>query len=366
VVVLTGSNFTGATQVAFNGTVAPIFTVNSGTQITVTVPAGVTTGPITVTGPGGVGTSTTNFVVPPINDLCANAIAISCGQTVTGTTVGATATGDPTATCTTTITTGGVFYSIVGTGGNITVSTCSPVSTFDTKLYVFTGSCGAYTCVAGNDDNNACTGNTLTSQVTFPSVLGTTYLVFVSGFQTASGPFGLSATCAAVPPALTSLSPVTGPEGTPVTITGTGFTGASRVAFNGITAAYTVVNATTITTTVPVGATTGNVVVTNNAMNSNGLLFTMTMPSATATAHATQFSVWPNPASAKAGLHVTLAAAAPAATITLHNVLGQVVATHAFIGTATEMSTAGLAAGTYLLTVQVKGQVPNVKRVVLE
>ena len=39
-VVLTGSNFTGATAVTFNGVAAPGFVVNSSTQLTVSVPAG--------------------------------------------------------------------------------------------------------------------------------------------------------------------------------------------------------------------------------------------------------------------------------------------------------------------------------------
>ncbi|GAA4347393.1 hypothetical protein GCM10023185_02470 [Hymenobacter saemangeumensis] len=368
VVVITGTNFTGATQVAFNGVNAPMFTVTSATSITVTVPVGATNGPISVTGPGGVATSTTNFAIPPANDLCANAIPIMCGQTVTGTTVGATTTGDPTATCTTSITTGGVFYTIVGTGANITLSTCSATTTYDSKLYVFTGTCGSYTCVAGNDDNAACTGNTLTSLVTFPSVAGTTYLIFVAGYNTAAGPFGLSATCAPVvpAPAITSLNPVTGPVGTAVTITGTNFTGASRVAFNGTNSIYTVVNATTITTTVPTGATTGNVVVTTPAGASNGSLFTVTIISSTANASGSQFSVYPNPASAKVGLHITLASATKAATATLHNVLGQVVSTRSFSGNSADLATAGLAAGTYLLTVQVAGQSPTIQRVVLE
>ncbi|MDO7849489.1 M12 family metallo-peptidase, partial [Hymenobacter sp. M29] len=64
-VVITGTNFTGATQVTFNGTVAPTFTVNSATQITVTVPAGATTGVIGLTVPTGSATSTTVYTVVP-------------------------------------------------------------------------------------------------------------------------------------------------------------------------------------------------------------------------------------------------------------------------------------------------------------
>lgn len=62
-VVLTGDNFTGATAVTFNGTVATSFVVNSPTQITVTVPTGATTGPIAVTTPAATATSSTNFQV---------------------------------------------------------------------------------------------------------------------------------------------------------------------------------------------------------------------------------------------------------------------------------------------------------------
>lgn len=65
-VVITGVGFTGVHRVRFNGTSAT-FTVKSNTQITATVPAGATTGPISVTKPGNdTATSSTSFtVVPP-------------------------------------------------------------------------------------------------------------------------------------------------------------------------------------------------------------------------------------------------------------------------------------------------------------
>ncbi len=63
-VVITGTNFTGATAVQFGGTNAASFTVNSSTQITATPGAG-TTGVITVTTGGGTATSGTSFTINP-------------------------------------------------------------------------------------------------------------------------------------------------------------------------------------------------------------------------------------------------------------------------------------------------------------
>ncbi|MBT2556854.1 VCBS repeat-containing protein [Hymenobacter sp. ISL-91] len=62
VVTITGANFTKTTAVAFNGVVAA-FTLVSGTQLTATVPATASTGPITVTSPAGSGRSPQNFEV---------------------------------------------------------------------------------------------------------------------------------------------------------------------------------------------------------------------------------------------------------------------------------------------------------------
>src|SRR5205823_3694214 len=65
VVVVTGTNFSGTTAVRFNGVGAPGFALTSPTQLSVLVPAGATTGPLSVTAAGGTGTSATPFSVLP-------------------------------------------------------------------------------------------------------------------------------------------------------------------------------------------------------------------------------------------------------------------------------------------------------------
>ena len=63
-VIILGTNLTGATSVTFNGTAAT-FTVASSTEITTTVPAGATTGFVTVTTPKGRLKSNQRYVVRP-------------------------------------------------------------------------------------------------------------------------------------------------------------------------------------------------------------------------------------------------------------------------------------------------------------
>lgn len=78
-------------------------------------------------------------------------------------------------------------------------------------------------------------------------------------------------------PAISSLTPNAGPVGTLVTISGNNFTATpGTVTFGGVTAAFTSWSDTSITVTVPAGATTGNVVVTANGQASAGVLFTVT------------------------------------------------------------------------------------------
>jgi hypothetical protein len=71
------------------------------------------------------------------------------------------------------------------------------------------------------------------------------------------------------PPTISSFTPPSGPVGTSVTLSGTNFTGASAVRFNGTSATFTVNSATTITATVPAGAPSGPISVTTAGGTAN-------------------------------------------------------------------------------------------------
>jgi hypothetical protein len=81
-------------------------------------------------------------------------------------------------------------------------------------------------------------------------------------------------------PVIISLTPNNGPIGTGVIINGSGFIDlifpqTPVVTFNGVSAVVLSASQTQIYTQVPVGATTGNVVVNNGSSSSNGVLFTV-------------------------------------------------------------------------------------------
>jgi hypothetical protein len=62
-VKILGNNLAGATGVSFNGTPA-VFTVNSASLITATVPMGATSGTVDVVTPSGTLLSNVSFTVP--------------------------------------------------------------------------------------------------------------------------------------------------------------------------------------------------------------------------------------------------------------------------------------------------------------
>jgi subtilisin-like proprotein convertase family protein len=135
------------------------------------------------TPPGGTGDGVSN-------DLCENALDIALDTPTAGSTVGATIDTPPT--CFTSVTAGGVWYRVSGTGNTMTASTCSVNTAYDTKLSVFCGSCDDLTCIDGNDDNCALPG--FFSELSWCSQAGADYYILVHGFSSATGSFELTVT----------------------------------------------------------------------------------------------------------------------------------------------------------------------------
>ncbi len=90
--------------------------------------------------------------------------------------------------------------------------------------------------------------------------------VYVKGAQILTETFTISS--GVICPVITGFNPASGVVGATVTISGTGFTGASGVKFGGsANAQFTVVNDTTITATVPSGASSGTITVSKPNCN---------------------------------------------------------------------------------------------------
>ena len=232
-VTITGNGFTGATAVTFNGTSAS-FTVDNDLQITATVPAGATDGPIAVTAAGSTDASLLDFNVTPSPPTVLAFLPLSgpIGTSVT----------------------------ITGTG--------------------FTGA----TAVTFNGTPATFTVN-LSTQITATVPLGATDgpIAVTTPGGTDASPLNFDVTASPVPLVLAFL-PLRGPVGTSVTITGTGFTGATAVTFNGTPATFTVNLSTQITATVPLGATDGPIAVTTpGGTDASTLDFDVTDATATET-----------------------------------------------------------------------------------
>ncbi|MCI1188166.1 FG-GAP-like repeat-containing protein [Hymenobacter sp. DH14] len=299
-VTLTGTGLTGTTQVTFNGTVAPGFVVNAaGTQLTVTAPAGLTTGPVVAANAYGAGNGLVFTLPPAISGLNPASSPVGSSVVVTGTdltgatrvTVNATAAASFTVNSATQLT----FVVPAGaTSGLVRVTTPAGTAISPTGLVVpapvlttlspSAGPLGSSVAIAGSSLRDA-------SRVTFNGTSATGFVVNTAGTLltvtvpagATTGPVlvttpnglsnGLTFT---VGPTITSLSPAFGGPGTQVTITGSNFTGTTLVTFNGTASPGFVVNAagTSLTVTAPAGVTTGPVVVTAAGTASNGVLYT--------------------------------------------------------------------------------------------
>jgi len=192
--------------VTFNGTAAQSYTVDTDTEITATVAAGTTTGPVSVTGPGGTTTSSALFYTQPaISGFSPGSAGAHATVTVTGTSF-----------------TGATSVTLNGTSVPFSVAS-------NTRL-TFTVPAGA-------------TSGPIT--VTAPAGSGTSA--------------GSSILIVLPPPAITSIAPGSGPVGTSVTITGTDLAGTVGVEMGSIVTVPTSVNPTSVTFTIPPGAPSGTI-----------------------------------------------------------------------------------------------------------
>jgi YD repeat-containing protein len=239
-VTITGTGFSptaSQTTLAFNGVAGSVTSATS-TQIVATVPAGATTGPITVTNPNGSAASAQPFTVQG-------------APTITGFTP----------------TRGGVGTSVRVEGSEFDPMTGGNVASFNGVRAVVTAA------TAGE------------IRTTVPSG-ATTGPIAV----TTSGGMATSATLFTIlePPRITGVSPTRGPAGTSVTISGTGFggtVGENAVRFDSVLAAVATASPTELVVTVPTGAATGPITVTaSGGTATSPTVFLVPVPSITSLA----------------------------------------------------------------------------------
>lgn len=305
-VVLTGSGFSAAPPtgaVKFGATTA-LYTVNSNTQITATSPAGTGTVDVTVTTPGGTSATTSADQFTYVPTPAVASVAPTSGPGTGGTIVTITGTNLQSATAVTFGATAATAYTV---NSPTQITATSPAGTGTVDVRVTTA--GGTSSVVVADQFTYIPTPTVTSisPTTGPAAGGTTVTItgtnftgvtavsfggtaaasfsFLSATQiTATSPAGTGTvdikvttaggTSAATPadqftyiapPAVTSISPTSGPlaGGTSVTITGTSFTGATAVTFGATPAtSFTVNSGTSITATAPAGTGTVDIRVT--------------------------------------------------------------------------------------------------------
>ncbi|RYG59100.1 hypothetical protein EON80_26120, partial [bacterium] len=283
-VTITGTNLDGTNSVKFDGIAATISSV-SATSVVATAPNDVHTGKISLSSPRGSATSVTNFkVAPVITSFTPGTGAVGTPVTIQGRAFyGVTSVrfGDAEANFTvnsltqlvTNVPAGAVSAKIsVTTAGGTALS--SALFNLPPRIDGFTPARGPIgTKVTINGAN--LTGATevqfngvkaISPVVTANSITASVPTGATTGVISVVTPVGTAKTITSFvvlrPPTVASFTPAAGKTGTIVTITGTNFTGASAVRFNGVAAVNPTVNATSITASVPAGATTGVIVVT--------------------------------------------------------------------------------------------------------
>lgn len=278
---ITGSGLDAVAGVAFNGTTAAPVTV-SPTQLTVAVPNGATDGPVTVTALGGVTQPAGSFAVQPsITGFSPQAAAAGTTVTISGSALaGATAVtiaGVPAPITANSYASIKATVPVITAAGPITVTTPNGSDT-STALFgmapIITGftptggKVGSLITISGSGlqaasavkFNGAAAAFTAGSDsaitATVPAAASTGKITV-----TVAGVIYKSAASFNVIPTVSGFSPTSGKVGSSVTITGSGFTHATKVLFAGVAAAYSVSSATQIKATVPSAAPSGKITV---------------------------------------------------------------------------------------------------------
>ncbi len=289
-VTLNGTNLNAATEVRF-GTRVAAYTVVSATRLTAVVPAGATTGLVTVTTTGGSVVSTTSFTVMPPTITSFTPTASGAGTVVTvtgtnlagvtaakfGTTAVATIANVSATSVNLTVPAGATSgkISLITAGGTVLSAanfTFIPAPTI-TSFTPTSGGVGTAVTISGanlSSFQNVKMGNVLLNGLTLN---GANQLVGVVSAGTLTGKITVTtlggtvvsgANFTVVPaPTITSFTPTSGGVGTMVTVTGTNLTGVTAAKFN-TTAVATITNvsATSVKLTVLAGATSGRISLT--------------------------------------------------------------------------------------------------------
>jgi large repetitive protein len=297
-VVITGTNFLGATAVNFNSATTANFTVNSATQITAIVNQPALSGPIKVVTPGGTATSAGSFLVlPKINSLIPVKGAVGANVTINGSGfTGATAVKFNGISASFTVNSANQITSTIPSGaasGFLSVTTPSGIANSPTTFTVTPQITGFSPGSGAQDSRVVLTGTSFqgatavkfnTSASASFTINSPTQITAIVNQTALSGPIKIvtpagTATSAGsflVLPKINSLTPTKGAVGASVTISGSGFTGATAVKLNGTTASFTLMSSTQITATVPSGASTGPITVSTANGTATSNAFTVT------------------------------------------------------------------------------------------
>lgn len=287
-VTLTGTHFVGASAVSFNGTAATTFTVVSDTQMTAVVPAGATTGTVSVTTPGGTATSGTSFTIGTPVQVMMNA-DFEQGGKVWGANKGFISKASGAFTPRT-----GTYFGWLGGYGDgttdqgwqdINVPTEAVSASLTFYLKVVTSEAGGVAkdtfTVTARTTGGALLGTLLTksnldSGATYVQqnldllpYKGQVVRVFLNSAEDATAATNflvddfaaniIASPTSALAPKVDSFTPTSGVlgEGT-LTVTGRNLFGVSTVTIGGQSATFTSVNGTSLTATVPAAATPGS------------------------------------------------------------------------------------------------------------